>query len=377
MGGFAGGALAAAVTQAGGLGQIGALYDMVALEKELTLAQETLGNLATTTTPTTLPIGVGLLPFVLKLEAVLPLLQRFQPAVIWLFAAKEVADYADWTRQLHAALPHSSVWIQVGSASAALTVARGGSSSSSSSDADPTTQPDALVLQGSDAGGHGFERGASIVSLIPETLDLLRQHSLTSSTSSTSSTIPILAAGGISDSRGAAAAFALGASGVVLGTRFLAARETTVPHAAYRDAVLAARDGGVSTVRSKLFDNVKGPNIWPEIYDGRSLVTRNYTDFAAGVEIEVVRERHALAVGRGDEGFADADADADAGEGGKEGETSDASGGENGAASGRRANIWAGAGVGLVNELQDAAEIVREVRTGVEQVLRDASTRIL
>lgn len=361
MGGFAGGALAAAVTQAGGLGQIGAVYDMAALEQELTLAQERLGSsttATTATTTTTLPIGVGLLPFVLKLEAVLPVLQKFQPAVIWLFAAKELADYAEWTRQLHAALPHSSVWIQVGSASAALIVARGGSSSDANPD--PTTQPDALVLQGSDAGGHGFERGASIVSLVPETLDLLHQQSLTSS-------IPILAAGGISDARGAAAAFALGASGVVLGTRFLAARETTVPHPAYRDAVLAARDGGESTVRSKLFDNVKGPNIWPEMYDGRSLVTKGYTDFAAGVEIGVVRERHALAVERGDAGFADADADADGGEGRGEKEGGDA---------GRRANVWAGAGVGLVNELQDAADIVREVRSGVERVLRDASARL-
>lgn len=346
MGGFAGGALAAAVTKAGGLGYIGAVFDMGELERELSLAQESLkdhnknNNEETSSSTTTLPIGVGLLPFIAKLESALPVLEKFQPAVIWLFAARELDDYADWTKRLRAVLPHSSVWIQVGSASAALRVAK------AQSDDKEATQPDALVVQGSDAGGHGFERGASIVALVPETLDLLRSHNL--------GDIPVLAAGGIADARGAAAAFALGASGVVLGTRFLAARETIVPHRAYRDAVLAARDGGQNTVRSKLFDNVRGPNIWPDPYDGRSLVTASYTDFVQnGVAIEVVRERHNEAAKREDAGFGD-------------GESS----------SGRRANVWAGAGVGLVNKLEDAADIVTEVRAGVGQVLTSVTSRL-
>ncbi|KAK5055188.1 hypothetical protein LTR84_012937 [Exophiala bonariae] len=356
MGGFAGGALAAAVTAAGGLGQIGAVVDMGELERELTLAQKSLprsksngdtsNNNTISCSSTTLPIGVGLLTFILKLESVLPLLQRFQPSVIWLFAASELNDYTTWTRSLHAALPHSSIWIQVGSASAALTVARGDAS-------DASTQPDALVLQGSDAGGHGFEHSASIVSLVPETLDLLAAHGL--------SALPVLAAGGIADARGAAAAFALGAAGVVLGTRFLAARETIVPHEAYRDAVLSAKDGSTSTVRSKVFDNVKGPNIWPGEYDGRSLVTRSYTDFVDGVDIGVVRERHADAAKRADAGFAD---------------TTDGEAKSSGNGAGRRANVWAGASVGLVNELQDAGDVVREVRKGVDEALKAARARL-
>lgn len=350
MGGFAGGALAAAVTAAGGLGQIGAVVDMEELERELALAEDRLSKTNSrdndsTSSSATLPIGVGLLPFILKLDTVLPVLRRFQPAVIWLFAATALGDYASWTRELHAALPHSSVWIQVGSASAALAVAQGGGDGS-----DATAQPDALVLQGADAGGHGFEHGASIVSLVPETLDLLAAHGFSS--------IPVLAAGGIADARGAAAAFALGAVGVVLGTRFLAARETVVPHPAYRDAVLNARDGATSTVRSKVFDNVKGPNIWPVEYDGRGLVTRSYTDFVEGMDIGVVRERHAKAVKREDGGFTDGDGEGD----------------ESG--SGRRANIWAGASVGLINELQDAGDVVREVRKGVGEALNAARARL-
>jgi len=134
---------------------------------------------------------------------------------------------------------------------------------------------------------------------------------------------------------------------VVLGTRFLAANETNSPPG-YRDLVLAARDGARSTVRSKLFDNVKGPNIWPEAYDGRSLVTESYNDHVRGVDIDQIRELHNKAIAGKDSGF---------------GKTN-------------RANVWAGAAVGLVNKLEDAADIVEEVRSGVSQILKSATARL-
>jgi nitronate monooxygenase len=61
----------------------------------------------------------------------------------------------------------------------------------------------------------------------------------------------VIAAGGIADRRGVAAAFSLGASGVWVGTRFLAANEANI-HPVYRDLVLAA--SGSDTVYSELFD---------------------------------------------------------------------------------------------------------------------------
>jgi len=308
---------------------------------------------------------VGLLPFILPLDSALPVLQKYAPAVVWLFAAKTLDDYAAWTRRLKAALPHTSVWVQVGSASAALHVAQGQAGGEGAADADAdasAARPDALVIQGSDAGGHGFSHGASIVSLLPETVDVL---SSSPSHGPSNMMIPLLAAGGIADARGAAAAFALGASGVVLGTRFLAARETTVPHEAYRDSVLAARDGANSTVRSTLFDNVRGPNVWPAAYDGRGLVTRSYEDFVGGgIAIEEVRRRHDEAAKQEDRGFKG------------ESESGSGSASASASASGRgRANVWAGASVGLVNEVQDAKDIVAEVRDGVARVLADADAR--
>ncbi|KIW30704.1 uncharacterized protein PV07_02412 [Cladophialophora immunda] len=323
MGGFAGGHLASAVTKSGGLGMIGAIMSDD-LEKELGIAADELK--ATAEASHTLPIGVGLLPFIVKAESVLPILKRYQPAVVWLFAAKELDDYATWSAGIRESCPNSRVWIQVGSVSAAVEIAQ-------------TAKPDALVMQGADAGGHGFERGASIVSVLPEVADALQAKGL--------GNIPLLASGGIADARGAAAALALGASGVVIGTRFLAAKETKVPPG-YRELVLAAKDGAQSTIRSKLFDSVAGPNIWPAAYDGRSLVTESYADHVRGIDIKEIREKHNEAVTQEDGGFGKSN----------------------------RANVWAGTGVGLVNKMQNAADIVEEVRNGISKILEGTIARL-
>lgn len=239
-----------------------------------------------------------MLPFVTKIGEAMPVFKRFRPAVIWLFGARQLADYANWADRARAASPHSMIWVQVGSVEAALTVAR-------------TVHPAVLSVQGSDAGGHGFEKGAGIISLLPETADALEENGF--------SDINLVGAGGIADGRSAAAAFALGAEGVVVGTRFLAASETKV-HPSYREAVLAAKDGSQTTTRCKLFDELKGPNIWPEAYDGRGIVMESWADHLDGVSIDEIRERHAEAVKLNSAGY-----------------------GTNGKG---RAAMWAGTGVG-------------------------------
>jgi nitronate monooxygenase len=101
---------------------------------------------------------------------------------------------------------------------------------------------DAVVAQGSEAGGHratfvgSFERGlVGTMALVPQAVDAVR--------------VPVVAAGGIMDGRGWVAAEALGAAGVQLGTAFLAADECgTIP--AYKDAVLAATDDGTTVTRA-------------------------------------------------------------------------------------------------------------------------------
>lgn len=90
---------------------------------------------------------------------------------------------------------------------------------------------DAVIAQGIEAGGrHGVAR-LPLSSLLPQVKD--------------SVTIPVVAAGGIADARGAVAAFALGAEGVQLGTRFIASTEC-IAHPAYKRAILEAGDQGTA-----------------------------------------------------------------------------------------------------------------------------------
>ena len=84
---------------------------------------------------------------------------------------------------------------------------------------------DAVVAEGAEAGGHVGE--LHTMPLVPQIVDAVQ--------------IPVVAAGGICDGRGAAAAFMLGAEGVQVGTRFLVADECTI-HEAYKAKVLKATD---------------------------------------------------------------------------------------------------------------------------------------
>jgi nitronate monooxygenase/enoyl-[acyl-carrier protein] reductase II len=96
---------------------------------------------------------------------------------------------------------------------------------------------DILVAQGWEAGGHVLGQVATMA-LVPAVVDAV-------------SPTPVVAAGGIADGRGLAAVLALGAAGAWIGTRFLASEEAFV-HNKYRDAVLRARE--TDTVHTTLFD---------------------------------------------------------------------------------------------------------------------------
>lgn len=111
---------------------------------------------------------------------------------------------------------------------------------------------DIIVAQGSEAGGHGAVRGT--LSLVREVVDRL-------------DTLPIVAAGGIADGRGLAAALMLGASGVLMGTRFYATQECLAPHEAKERALEATGD---VTVQSSVVDILREKD-WPAPYKLRTL----------------------------------------------------------------------------------------------------------
>lgn len=109
---------------------------------------------------------------------------------------------------------------------------------------------DAVVVEGMESGGHIGEM--TTMTLVPQVVDAV--------------TIPVIAAGGIADGRGMAAAFMLGAEAVQMGTRFLVAKECTV-HQNYKDKILKARD---------IDSEVTGRSIGHPVRQLRNQMTREY-----------------------------------------------------------------------------------------------------
>ncbi|KAF7592978.1 hypothetical protein BBP40_012214 [Aspergillus hancockii] len=324
MSGAATSDLAVAVTRAGGLGQIGFLDNKCTLAHQLEQARRQLQDIMHTQKSSLaplLPIGVGMIVFDSPVTPWLPLFSEYKPAVAWLsFGTTD--EFKIWTDGIRKASPHTQVWIQLGSVNTAL-------------DAAKTCHPDALVLQGSDAGGHGHADGASIITLLPEVADTFRDHGI--------SNVSLIAAGGIVDARGAAAAAMLGAAGVVMGTRFLAAEETEVP-LEFREAIFGARDGGQATVRSRVFDEMWGPSPWPGMYDGRCLRNTSYDCVEGGMSMDEMRQRLYQDLYGKQITFKET------------------------------VSVWAGTGAGMVKRCEKAADIVEQVQMETRRRLQEVSS---
>lgn len=220
MGSAAGGRLAAAVSHAGGLGLIGSGYaDSETIKRELAAA----GNAR---------VGVGFIQWALddKPEALDVALAATPPAVM--------LSFGDPSRHAGAIKASGSRLIcQVQSLAGARQAAEAGA--------------DIIIAQGRDSGGHsGTVRGT--MGLVPAVVDAVAP-------------IPVVAAGGIADGRGLAAALALGASGVLMGTRFTASQESLWQDALKQGAVDASGD---NTEQTRVFDIVRGAK-WPAHFPGR------------------------------------------------------------------------------------------------------------
>jgi len=153
---------------------------------------------------------------------------------------------------------------------------------------------DILVAQGTEAGGHGEKRAT--FTLVPEVADLI---------SAQAPDVLLCAAGGVANGRGLAAALALGADGVVMGSRFWASEEALV-HPNLQKAAVAA--GGDDTLRSRTIDIVRGLDVWPARYNLRTMTSRT-TDrwHAKDAELRAVAvaeaKRYAEAAAVGDAGI--------------------------------------------------------------------------
>jgi nitronate monooxygenase len=238
MAGVSGGALAGAVSAAGGLGMVGfAAGRPEQLEAELDLAGDS-GR----------PYGVGLLASLLPdNEALLDVVAESNAALVSL----SFGPYAHYVEKVQAT--GKLVATQVGTiddARAALAIG-----------------VDVIVARGAEGGGHGRNEVATLP-LLQAVLDAVD--------------VPVLAAGGIGTGRGVAAVLAAGAAGAWVGTAFTVATEASTPDAS-KHAVAAA--GLADTTYTTVLDIGRGA-AWPAEFGGRAL-RHPYADKWHGREDEL------------------------------------------------------------------------------------------
>jgi nitronate monooxygenase len=224
MGGSAGGELAAAVSTAGGLGLLGGGQgDRAWLDRELPIVKN----------GTRGPWGVGFQSWAVGRDTVERALESGPRAIMLSFG--DPRPLAEPVRAAGATLI-----IQVTSLDEARQAIDLGA--------------DVIVAQGTESGGHGGKRGSSTMAFVPVVVDM-------------AAPVPVLAAGGIADGRGVAAALALGAAGALVGTRLLATAEALVDSAAKKSIV----DGsGEDTERNTVLDIARGSR-WPREYPARTM----------------------------------------------------------------------------------------------------------
>ncbi|KAM3441697.1 hypothetical protein MY4824_001475 [Beauveria thailandica] len=322
---LAGPELAIEISTAGGLGFIGPPVKIADAAVDLAKASQ-LARASTSSdfqqhlsSSETLPVGIGFQTWTTDLNEALATLQQDKPCAVWLFAPKRgQAELDEWTAALRKAEPNMKIWIQVGTLREAVAAATSSS------------PPDVLVVQGAEAGGHGrAQDGVGLQALFPEVFDAVCERG-----------IPLIAAGGIADGRGLAAALSLGAAGGAMGTRLLAAAETRISKG-YQNEVVRAGDSAASTVRTHLYNHLRGTYGWPEQFAPRALINKSWTDHQAGVPFEKLKERHDEAARAGDAGW------------GPEG----------------RLATYVGAAVGLVGQVKPAASIIAETRDEARTML--------
>ena len=181
---------------------------------------------------------------------------------------------------------------------------------------------DAIVAEGAESGGHVGE--LHTMPLIPQIVDAV--------------TIPVIAAGGICDGRGAAAAFMLGADAVQVGTRFISATECNA-HENYKDKLIKATE--ISTI-------VTGKSLGHPV---RSLKTPFSRNFAKMESDPNVTPEEILAFGGGALRKAVQKGDPDG-------------------------SYMAGECAGLVKRVEPAAAIVEDIILGAEKVIKEATGRL-
>jgi nitronate monooxygenase len=291
MGGVAGGALAAGVSEGGGLGMVGAgRGDLSWLTRECGIAAA----------QTKKPWGIGFLSWAISSQTIEWAIEQ-NPAAIML----SFGDPTPFAESVRAA--RKVLIIQVTTMREAEQALGVGA--------------DIIVAQGSEAGGHGG--GRATLPFVPAVVDI-------------AGNTPVLAAGGIADGRGLAAALMLGAAGAVIGTRFEATPEALIDGEEVK-AISAARAD--DTTRGRAIDVAAGSD-WPARYTARTLRNRFTDDWQHRTsELEIddsVRDEFRAAVSRHDLDYVP---------------------------------IWAGEAVDLITEVDAASILVARIAEQAERAI--------
>lgn len=284
------GRLAAAVSEGGGLGIIGAgNAPAEQVREQINIARGI----------TDKPFGVNIMLMSPHADEVAELVARERVAVVTTGAGNPSKYMARWKEAGIKVMP------VVASVAMAKLMTRAGA--------------DALIAEGGEAGGHVGDLTTLV--LVPQVCEATH--------------LPVIAAGGIADGRGAAAAFMLGACGVQLGTRFLAAYECAI-HRNYKDRVLRA--GDIDTV-------VTGKRLGHPVRSLKTPFSRAYykAEYSGGTDEELER------MGTGALRLAVQEGDIE------------------------RGCFLAGQAAAMVKKEQPAAEIVREIAEDAERILREAA----
>ncbi|MCJ1282913.1 hypothetical protein MMC26_002239 [Xylographa opegraphella] len=317
---MSGPALAIAVSRAGGLGFIGPGAKTQDTTDDLETASSLIhqarvastGFSAIPATQTAMPIGVGYQLWADDITVTVAAIEKYKPCATWLYAPHGgPKDFDDWSSKIRHASAETPIWIQIGTLEEARQLLQN------------SEKPDVVVVQGAESGGHGRANdGMGLMTLLPEIVDAMA-----------GSRIPVFAAGGIADGRGVAAALCLGAAGLVMGTRFLAATEARISRG-YQEEIVRASDGAVSTTRTLLYNHLRGTFGWPDEYSPRTIINKSFVEHQEGRSFASLKTMHDEAARAGDADW------------GPEG----------------RLATYAGAAVGLIHDVRDAGGIVSDMR---------------
>jgi len=205
------------------------------------------------------------------------------------------------------------------------------------------------VFSGNEAGGHGLSTSPALHLLLPQVLKAIPSWKATNPSSRTP---VLLGAGGLSNGRSLASILALGASGGLFGTRFLVSKEAT--YTDQQKKILLAtglpkdsEDGeggdGDGTLRTMAFDEARNTLGWPKNVDGRGIRNQTVLDY----ENDEVRNEESLK--KRQERYEKAVEEKDD----------------------ERITTWAGTGVGLMDKIGEAENIVREIDEECRVVLEE------